>query len=155
MSFFFCFFFKSIYKQLLYKLSKFPNLSLIEHLWDMLDKEVRSMESPPHILKDFKDLLLTSWSQIPMHTSSGVHVDQHNIRQLVIMLCLIGVWSGGNGEHQKSKNRTLGKRTGQRGSWDQPTFQCKQAQLLVTVISDNNKRVCGYRYDFWCKDSEC
>lgn len=36
-----------------------PDLNLIERLSDMLDKEVRSMETPSHYLYDLKDLLLT------------------------------------------------------------------------------------------------
>ncbi|KAK3509804.1 hypothetical protein QTP70_011627 [Hemibagrus guttatus] len=45
-----------------------PDLNPIQHLWDVLDKQVRSMEAPPHNLQDLKDLLLTSWCQIPQHT---------------------------------------------------------------------------------------
>ncbi|KAK3526203.1 hypothetical protein QTP70_017761, partial [Hemibagrus guttatus] len=45
-----------------------PDLNLIEHLWDVLDKQVRSMEAPPHNLQDFMGLLLTFWCQIPQHT---------------------------------------------------------------------------------------
>ena len=45
-----------------------PDLSQIEHLWDVLDKQVQSMEAPPRNLQDLKDLLLTSWCQIPQHT---------------------------------------------------------------------------------------
>ncbi|MCI4387329.1 hypothetical protein PGIGA_G00072870 [Pangasianodon gigas] len=49
-----------------------PDLNLIEHLWDVLDKQVRSMEAPPHNLQDLKDLLLMSWCQIPQHTFRGL-----------------------------------------------------------------------------------
>ncbi|KAK3538082.1 hypothetical protein QTP70_028642 [Hemibagrus guttatus] len=45
-----------------------PDLNSIQLLWDVLDKQVRSMESPPHNLQDLKVLLLTSWCQIPQHT---------------------------------------------------------------------------------------
>ncbi|KAK3570978.1 hypothetical protein QTP86_031835, partial [Hemibagrus guttatus] len=45
-----------------------PDLNPIEHLWDVLDKQVRSMEAPPCSLQDLKDLLLKSWCQIPQHT---------------------------------------------------------------------------------------
>ncbi|KAK3531066.1 hypothetical protein QTP70_009444, partial [Hemibagrus guttatus] len=45
-----------------------PDLNPIQHLWDVLDKQVRSMETPPYNLRDLKDLLLTSWCQIPQHT---------------------------------------------------------------------------------------
>uniref|UniRef100_A0A671S2R6 Integrin alpha-5-like n=1 Tax=Sinocyclocheilus anshuiensis TaxID=1608454 RepID=A0A671S2R6_9TELE len=48
-----------------------PDLNPIEHLWDMLNKQVRSMEAPPRNLQDLKDLLLTTWCQI--QGSSGVH----------------------------------------------------------------------------------
>lgn len=37
-----------------------PDLYPIEHLWDALDKQVQSMEAPPHNVQDLKDLLLTS-----------------------------------------------------------------------------------------------
>uniref|UniRef100_A0A8P4G4M8 Transposable element Tcb1 transposase n=1 Tax=Dicentrarchus labrax TaxID=13489 RepID=A0A8P4G4M8_DICLA len=49
-----------------------PDLNPVEHLWDALDKQVRSMESPPHNLQDLKDLLQTSWCQIPQHTFRGL-----------------------------------------------------------------------------------
>ncbi|KAK3523569.1 hypothetical protein QTP70_002478 [Hemibagrus guttatus] len=45
-----------------------PDLNPIECLWDVLDKQVRSLEPPFHNLQDLKDLLLTSWCQIPQHT---------------------------------------------------------------------------------------
>ncbi|KAK3570575.1 hypothetical protein QTP86_022521 [Hemibagrus guttatus] len=45
-----------------------PDLNPIQHLWDVLDKQVPSMEAPPHNLQNLKDLLLTSWSQIPQNT---------------------------------------------------------------------------------------
>ena len=93
-----------------------PDLNLIEDLWDVLDKQVWSTEAPPCNLEDLKNLLLTSWCQIPKQTSRGLeesmpwwvravlaatpfatktaltHRDQHNIRQVVIMLCLIGAY---------------------------------------------------------------
>lgn len=34
----------------------FPDLNLVEHLWDLLDKQVQSTEE----LQELKDLLLTS-----------------------------------------------------------------------------------------------
>ncbi|KAK3556871.1 hypothetical protein QTP70_022374 [Hemibagrus guttatus] len=45
-----------------------PDFNPIEHLWDVLDKQVRSMEAPPRNLQDLKDLLLTYWCQIPQLT---------------------------------------------------------------------------------------
>ncbi|KAK3525669.1 hypothetical protein QTP70_004315 [Hemibagrus guttatus] len=45
-----------------------PDLNPIQHLWDVLDKQVRSMEAPPHNLEDLKDLLLPPWCQTPQHT---------------------------------------------------------------------------------------
>ncbi|KAK3557200.1 hypothetical protein QTP70_026141, partial [Hemibagrus guttatus] len=45
-----------------------PDLNPIENLWDVLDKQVQSMEASPRNLQDLKDLLLTSWCQIPQHT---------------------------------------------------------------------------------------
>ena len=49
-----------------------PDFNSIKYLWDVLDKQVRSMEAPPHNLQDIKDLLLTSWCQIPQHTFRGL-----------------------------------------------------------------------------------
>ncbi|MCI4388989.1 hypothetical protein PGIGA_G00092540 [Pangasianodon gigas] len=45
-----------------------PDLNPIGHLWDVLDKQVRSMEAPPRNLQELKDLALMSWCQIPQHT---------------------------------------------------------------------------------------
>ncbi len=42
-----------------------PDLNQIDHVWDVLNKQVRSMEAPSHTLHDLKDLLLTYWCQIP------------------------------------------------------------------------------------------
>ncbi|KAE8297395.1 Transposable element Tcb1 transposase Transposable element Barney transposase [Larimichthys crocea] len=46
-----------------------PDLNPMGDLWDALDKQVRSMEAPP---QDLKDLLQTSWCQIPQHTFRGL-----------------------------------------------------------------------------------
>ncbi|MCI4382883.1 hypothetical protein PGIGA_G00019780 [Pangasianodon gigas] len=51
-----------------------PDLNPIEHLWDVLDKQVQSIEHPPRNLQDLKDLLLTSWCQIPQHTFRGYYM---------------------------------------------------------------------------------
>ncbi|KAK3507481.1 hypothetical protein QTP70_026050 [Hemibagrus guttatus] len=70
------------------------------------------MEAPPPNLEDLKDLLLTSWCQIPRHTFRDLvesmprrvravlaaKGDRHNIRQVVIMLCLIENISENQGE---------------------------------------------------------
>lgn len=47
------------------------DLSPIEHLWDILDKQVPSMEPPPRSLEDLKDLSLTSGCR-SHSTPSGV-----------------------------------------------------------------------------------
>lgn len=44
-----------------------PDLTPIHHLWDELDKQVWALETPPHDFQDSKDLLRTSWCQIPGH----------------------------------------------------------------------------------------
>ncbi|KAK3573569.1 hypothetical protein QTP86_027834 [Hemibagrus guttatus] len=48
-----------------------PDLNPIQHLWDVLDQQVRSMEVPPHNLQDLKDLLLTSYHR-SHSTPSGI-----------------------------------------------------------------------------------
>ncbi|KAK3557178.1 hypothetical protein QTP70_024694 [Hemibagrus guttatus] len=48
--------------------SNSPNLNPIKHLWDVLNEQVQSMKAPPHNLEDLKNLLLTSWYQIPQHS---------------------------------------------------------------------------------------
>ena len=49
-----------------------PDLNPFEHLWDVLEQQGLSMEAPPHSLQDLKDLLLTSWCQIPQTTFRGL-----------------------------------------------------------------------------------
>ena len=41
--------------------SNSPDLNPVKHLWDVLDKQVQSMETLTPNLQDFKNLLLTSW----------------------------------------------------------------------------------------------
>lgn len=45
----------------------FPDLSRIKLLWDVADKQVRSVEAPHCRLQDLKYLLLRSWCQLPQH----------------------------------------------------------------------------------------
>lgn len=47
-------------------------LSPIKHLWDVLDKQVISMEAPSTNLQDFKDVPLMAWCQILQHTFRGL-----------------------------------------------------------------------------------
>ena len=49
-----------------------PDLSPVKHLWDVVDKQVQSMEGSPRNIEDLKDLLLTSWCQIPQHNFKAV-----------------------------------------------------------------------------------
>lgn len=64
--------------------SKFPDLNPIEHLLDVLDKQVRSMEAPAS-------------QDLPQHTLRALveSIPRRGsfIRQEVIMLCLIGVFT--------------------------------------------------------------
>ena len=80
-----------------------PDLNPIEHLWDVLDKQ--SIHAIHGSISSQLTGLQTSLCQIPQHTFRGLmesmprwvravlaaKVGQHNIRQVVIMLCLIGV----------------------------------------------------------------
>ena len=52
-----------------------PDLNPIEHLWDVLDRQVRSTAAPPRNLQDLKDLLLIFWCQIPQDTFRGLVVN--------------------------------------------------------------------------------
>ena len=80
-----------------------PDLSPIKHLWDVLDKPVRSIEAPPHNLQDLKDLLLTSWCQIPQRTFRGLVESMPRWVRVVLAAkgdqhkrwskCMIGVYS--------------------------------------------------------------
>ena len=49
-----------------------PDLNPIEHLWDVMDRQVRSTAAPPRNLQDLKDLLLMFWCQIPQDTFRGL-----------------------------------------------------------------------------------
>ena len=75
-----------------------PGLNPIEHVCDVQDKQVRSMVAPPRNLQDLKDLLLTSWCQIPQHTLRvlgegwGLFWQQKLYYTGDKMLCLIGVF---------------------------------------------------------------
>ena len=55
------------FKVLAWPLSS-PDLNLIEHLGDVLDKQVQSIEAPPRNSQALNNLLLMSWCQIPEHT---------------------------------------------------------------------------------------
>ena len=49
-----------------------PDLNPIEHLWDVLDQQVRSTAAPPRNSQDLKDLLMMFWCQIPKDTFRGL-----------------------------------------------------------------------------------
>ena len=49
-----------------------PDLNPIEHLWDVLDRRVRSTAAPLRNLQDLKDLLLMFWCHIPQYTFRGL-----------------------------------------------------------------------------------
>ncbi|KAF3698668.1 Transposable element Tc1 transposase [Channa argus] len=49
-----------------------PDLNPFEHLWDVLEKLVQSMETVPKNLQDLNDKLLTFWYQIPEDTFKGL-----------------------------------------------------------------------------------
>lgn len=49
-----------------------PDLNPMEQLWNVLDKQVKSTESPPRSLEELRDLLLTCWCQIPQETFRGL-----------------------------------------------------------------------------------
>uniref|UniRef100_A0AAY5KPB9 Tc1-like transposase DDE domain-containing protein n=1 Tax=Esox lucius TaxID=8010 RepID=A0AAY5KPB9_ESOLU len=61
-----------------------PDLNPIEHLWDVLDQQVRSTPAPPRNLQELKDLLLMSWCQIPQDTFRGL-VESMPLRIAAVM----------------------------------------------------------------------
>ena len=74
--------------------SKFPRSHPTEHLWDVVDEQVGSMDVPPHNLQDLKDLLPTDTTALLQgcmesmtlgQSCLGSKRDQHNIRQVVIV----------------------------------------------------------------------
>ncbi len=72
------------------------DLHLIEHLWDVLNQQIKSMEASPLNLQDLKDLLLMAWCQISQNILDASELflehkgDIHDIRQ-VLMLLLINI----------------------------------------------------------------
>jgi len=54
-------------------LSKSPDLNLIEHLWDQLDKRVRQRQPPPQTLDQLRQMLQQEWRTIP----------RNNVRNLI------------------------------------------------------------------------
>ncbi|KAK3539129.1 hypothetical protein QTP86_026698, partial [Hemibagrus guttatus] len=77
-----------------------PDLNPVQHLWDVLDKQVRSMESITSQLTGLKGSatnVLVADPTAHLQGSSGVHAstgqgcfsskrDRHNIRQVVIII---------------------------------------------------------------------
>lgn len=45
-----------------------PNLSAIEHLWDVLDRRVRRRNPAPDSIPQLRQALLEEWDNIPMAT---------------------------------------------------------------------------------------
>ncbi len=78
----------------------YPCLNPIDHLWDVLDQQIQSMEAPPFNLLDLNDLLLMSWCLGNQRTNREVLWNQslnakrvggdlggrHDIKQVVLML---------------------------------------------------------------------
>ncbi|GFV01757.1 DDE_3 domain-containing protein [Trichonephila clavipes] len=49
-----------------------PDLKLIEHLWDYLDREVAALNPPPRSLHELKQGLLCVWSSLPIPVSHNL-----------------------------------------------------------------------------------
>lgn len=60
-----------------YFTSKFSDLNPVENLWDMLDKQVRSLKVRPRNLPDLKDLFANILVQIPQLTFRGLLKSKH------------------------------------------------------------------------------
>ncbi|KAK3549732.1 hypothetical protein QTP86_007743 [Hemibagrus guttatus] len=66
-----------------------PDLNPIQHLWDVLNKQVRSMETPPRNLEDLKEStanILVPDPTAHLQGSSGVHASTGKGRELADMM---------------------------------------------------------------------
>ena len=58
-----------------------PDLTLIEHMWDELDRRVRKRRNPPATLAQLRNALIDEWNNIPMRTVNAyVNSIQRRIR---------------------------------------------------------------------------
>lgn len=60
------------------------DLSPIEHLWDMLDQQLRSATEPPRTVEELKQQLETAWYQIPPDTYRGL-VESMSLRVRAVL----------------------------------------------------------------------
>lgn len=54
-----------------------PDLSPIEHLWDILDRKVRARDPPPHTLQGLRQALEQEWNNIPIATVNRLINSMH------------------------------------------------------------------------------
>ena len=50
-----------------------PDLNIIEHLWSILEIQVRSRFPPPSSLKELEDVLAEEWDKIPLETIHNLY----------------------------------------------------------------------------------
>lgn len=54
-----------------------PDLSPIEHLWDILDRKVRARDPPPQTLQGLRQALEQEWNNIPIATVNHLINSMH------------------------------------------------------------------------------
>lgn len=54
-----------------------PDLSPIEHLWDVLDRKVRTRDPPPRTLPELRQALAAEWNNIPLATVNRLINSMH------------------------------------------------------------------------------
>lgn len=83
-----------------------PDLSPMEKLWDILDREIQSMRTSPHSLEELKELLLTSWCHIPQDIFRGL-VESMPFRVKAVLETQGGPEEQGRGDHVKADGLIL------------------------------------------------
>ena len=61
-----------------------PDLSPIEHIWDILDRKVRARDPPPSTIPGLRQALAEEWANIPLATVNRlINSMQHKIRAAI------------------------------------------------------------------------
>ena len=64
-----------------------PDLSPIEHIWDILDRKVRALDPPPSTIPGLRQALADEWDNIPLATVNRLINSMHRRIQAAIAAC--------------------------------------------------------------------